>query len=147
MAAAGGSTRSAAVSPPLAVYNGLMEWTTRQNMVLEEHAREGARSCTLALVEELGVERSVGSVKMHASRMGLSLAERHTCPECGHEGGPHDFRFNDGLCEACHVMRKARELDSRNSVLEREYRRRVGEAYRDHAKMRQRNKRLKDRLK
>lgn len=123
-----------------------MEWTTGQNRVLEEHACEGARSCAAALMEELGIERSVASVKMHASRMGLSLAERYACPQCGHFGGPHDFRFHDGLCEACHVRRKSHEIDSLNAELEREYQRRVKAAYTENATMRKRTQRLRERL-
>lgn len=123
-----------------------MKWTTRQEEVLRAHAAEGLLPATLALLEECGVGRSPTSVKVHAHRMGLSLAERYVCPECGHVGGPHDFRFGDGLCEACHVKRKCRELDRQDEALEREYQQRVDSAYKEHAKMRQRVSRHSRRL-
>lgn len=122
-----------------------MKWTTKQEECLRAHSHEGVFAATMALYQELGVSRNVNAVKVHAHRMGLSMALRYVCPKCGHVGPPRDFRFGDGLCEACHVDRTADELDRRNEILDREYQQKVKEAYRKHAKMRQRNARKKRR--
>lgn len=75
-----------------------MEWTTEEIACLEEHACEGADAVARAL------GRSVSSVKAQASRFGISLARRWTCPKCG-STTRRPLSASTGWCAAC--MREA----------------------------------------
>lgn len=122
------------------------KWTTAQEQLIRDHAGEGI-DAVCAYLYQAGTPRSTSAVRSHAARMGVSLRVRFTCPACGHIGGPGDFRFGDGLCEACHVKRKAEALDRKNEILEREYRQRLKQAERENARMRKRTQRIRDRYK
>ena len=55
----------------------IRHWSTLELRYLEEHAGDGAQAIALAL------NRSVESVKMQATRNGISLRKRALCPRCG----------------------------------------------------------------
>lgn len=73
-----------------------MNWTMRDIAYIKEHAPEGAE----AIANALG--RSSSSVKMKASRMGISLMRYvplSICPVCGRETSRMIER--QGFCDLC----------------------------------------------
>lgn len=71
-----------------------MRWTARDDAYLAAHAGDGARSIAAAL------RRSTSAVKTRASRLGLSLRMRWTCPNCGRMSyQPPSERT--GFCRIC----------------------------------------------
>lgn len=73
-----------------------MNWTTADIAYLTEHATDGVQALARAL------ERSETSVKMKASRLGISLmyyAPLAICPRCGRETSRMIER--QGFCDLC----------------------------------------------
>ena len=103
-------------------------WKAHEETYLQEHAGDGAQ----AIAEALG--RSVGSVQVHASRMGVSLFKRWHCPNCG----KHNFKPLtkwSGWCRKCSIEASAdtaamknrrirQEIDEEMAAIRKEERRR-----------------------
>lgn len=88
-----------------------MEWTTGQESFLREYGYMGAQWCTEQLAEEFGVERSLGSVQRHGSRIGVSFERIEHCPVCGKAVRRIDPRI--GMCRDCNARRKRDESKRR----------------------------------
>lgn len=79
-----------------------MRWTTGDVRYLREHAEDGAD----AIAEALG--RSANSVKLQASRCGISLRRFWRCPRCGARSS-RPLSKATGWCYAC-TMEARREV-------------------------------------
>lgn len=75
-------------------------WTRREEAYLSDHAGDGSR----AVAEALG--RSTASVKVHASRLGISLRLSTICPRCGHVTHSPLVKWS-GWCRKCSVDESA----------------------------------------
>jgi len=85
----------------------LPRWKAKEEEYLVAHAADGADSVAAAL------GRSVASVKVHASRMGVSLAVRHHCPRCG-RWSYTPLSVRTGWCRKCSVEASADSAAERN---------------------------------
>lgn len=117
--------------------------------VLREHAGEGAAKVVRALHSTCGTRRTRQAVQMQASRMGVSLVKRHTCPGCGRVCRDDFWVPAKHLCKLC-AARSCGEAFSRAEVdaaaeVTAEDERLLADARRHNAKMRQR--RYKARMK
>ena len=90
-----------------------MNWTTAEIRYLEDHAHEGAE----AVAEALG--RSVGSVRVQASRYGVSLSRRWRCPRCGAVTRRPPSPVT-GWCENCTKEERRRRIEDEVRELEAE---------------------------
>jgi hypothetical protein len=97
-------------------------WTTAQEDALRANASLGARACKEVIKELFGVDRDVGAVSRHASRIGVSLAKFETCPECG--AREQVLTIATGLCKACTMERKAQKELTLKDQMRRELLRR-----------------------
>lgn len=88
-------------------------WTPAEEKYLGEHAGDGAA----AIAEKLG--RTVASVQVHASRMGLSLCRRWQCPRCGHYTYQPLAKWS-GWCRKCSIDESADTAAMKNRVIRRE---------------------------
>ena len=99
-------------------------WREHELKYLENHAGDGAA----AIAHALG--RSIVSVQVQASRMGLSLCRRYLCPRCGkYSGMPMSQRT--GWCRTCTVNDSAESAALKNREVRMqlaEERRRIKEA-------------------
>lgn len=103
-------------------------WKAHEETYLQEHAGDGAQ----AIAEALG--RSVGSVQVHASRMGVSLFKRWHCPNCGKYTYKPLTKWS-GWCRKCSIEASAdtaamknrrirQEIDEEMAAIRKEERRR-----------------------
>jgi uncharacterized Fe-S cluster-containing radical SAM superfamily enzyme len=92
-------------------------WTTAQEQLLREYGSLGAKRCAELLAEQYGVKRSVQAIQMHASRIGVSLYEYHTCIHCGRKA--KKLRHT-GLCEVCHLASLTEQQITRVRELQHE---------------------------
>ena len=88
----------------------MARWKKAEETYLTEHAGDGAQ----AIAEALG--RTVSSVKTHASRMGLSLVERHYCPKCARYTYK-PLSVKTGWCRKCSVEASAGNAALRNRAV------------------------------
>lgn len=101
-------------------------WTRREEAYLCGHAGEGSKAIAAAL------GRSVGSVKVHASRLGVSLRLSTICPRCGHVTHSPLVKWS-GWCRKCSVDESADRAAERNRRVRAEVdeeRRRIQDAER-----------------
>lgn len=90
-----------------------MRWTTREIRYMEEHAGDGSR----AIAEALG--RSDASVRIQASRYGISLKRTWMCPRCGMlVRSP--LSAKTGWCQACTKERRRERIAEEVRELEEE---------------------------
>lgn len=92
-----------------------MRWTSRQEEILTLNAPLGAEACRKVIHRETGVIRSVSSIKMHASRVGVSLAKANPCPICGE---PLKAGAKGRICAACRYERGIERQIRRSDYLE-----------------------------
>lgn len=122
-------------------------WKPDEVRYLSEHASDGA----VSIAEKLG--RSVISVQVKASRMGLSLCRRWLCPRCGrYTYSPLVNR--SGWCIKCSIDESADTAAMKNKRIRMEIaeeRRRIEEAkkrrqaiYTDSYKRKQELRRLRE---
>lgn len=90
-----------------------MRWYTAEIKYLEDHANDGAE----AIAKALG--RSVQSVKIQASRYGVSLKQRWQCPKCGRLSAK-PLSPKTGWCVNCTKERRIDELAEEVRELEEE---------------------------
>ena len=99
-------------------------WRPHEEDYLREHAGDGAQ----AIAESLG--RTVNSVQVHASRMGISLYRRWHCPKCGHYTYTPLTKWS-GWCRKCSIDESADKAAVKNKQIRLEVaeeRRRIREA-------------------
>lgn len=125
----------------------MARWTEEQERVLREAAHMGAAECAGEIFARTGVRRSEQSVRMHASRMGLSMVRFSVCPCCG--SNVRSLHRTTGLCAACNAEYRAKaqreehdriELELRRSDAEKEERRK--RAVREYKRWNMRARRL-----
>lgn len=104
-------------------------WKPYEEEYLVAHSRDGVQ----AIADNLG--RSVSSVKSQAHRMGISLAVRHLCPNCGRETFK-PLSNETGWCRRCTVMASADKAALANRKLREEVKREE-EAIREEVRRRQ----------
>lgn len=75
-------------------------WTTGQVDALMRYGADGVDKCIEVIEGRYGVRRSRECVQKKASRLGISLCERATCPICGRT--VRRLRETSGLCDVCH---------------------------------------------
>ena len=92
-----------------------MRWTDEQDRIMRETASRGAEAVAKAIKAKTGVSRSVSAVKMHASRIGVSLMAHENCPRCGMP--VKKLHRDTGLCPRCNKREKAAQKRSRYSEL------------------------------
>ena len=88
-------------------------WKRHEEDYLEQHAGDGAE----AIAEALG--RTVASVQVHASRMGVSLYRRWHCPNCG----KYTYRpltAWSGWCRRCSIEASADTAAMKNRRIRKE---------------------------
>ncbi|MBR0403795.1 MAG: hypothetical protein IJI68_01025 [Eggerthellaceae bacterium] len=88
-------------------------WTQAEEDYLRSHAGSGAA----AIAEALG--RTVASVKVHASRMGVSLVVRYHCPRCGRNTYRPLTKWT-GWCRSCSIEESAGKAALKNRQIRRE---------------------------
>lgn len=124
-----------------------MRWTKKDIEYLESHASDGAE----AVAERLG--RTVSSVQVMASRLGVSLRPSWLCPNCGRTTfKPLDGKT--GWCRACvidasHDVAAAKNRELRSQIREEEERikraeRRRQAVYSDNTRKRRKLRRLRE---
>lgn len=93
-----------------------MSWTTKQIRYLDEHAHEGADE----IAEALG--KTVKAVQWMASKRGVSLRKRYTCPKCG---SVRTVPLNavTGWCRICTKEEHVRQLGQEAELERKEVRR------------------------
>lgn len=119
------------------------KWTTRQDEIVMQYAREGAEG-VMARLEEAGYRHTKRAVQMRASRLGISLVPYEICTACG---GRFREVGSDGLCAACHMeellgRERAKVAVVADSKATPEYR----ERKREYDRLRQRRLRAQKRL-
>lgn len=75
-------------------------WTSGQIQVLRRYGSQGVDKCVRMIYGRYGVRRTRECVQKKASRLGISLCERATCPACGRT--VRRLRETSGLCDVCH---------------------------------------------
>lgn len=122
-----------------------MRWSAEEEEIIETFARLGVDRIRREIHKECGRVRSVNSIKVKASRMGVSLKPYEVCPRCARRVSK--LVPKTGLCKVCHTKElrdkerqfneylwsKAREIDEEK---ERE------KYSREYATLRKRNSRL-----
>lgn len=93
-----------------------MKWYSAEIKYLEDHANEGSE----AIAKALG--RTVQSVKLQASRYGISLKQRWQCPKCG-QFTSYPLSPKTGWCANCTKEKRIDELAEEVRELEEEVRR------------------------
>lgn len=88
-------------------------WRPHEEAYLQEHAGDGAQ----AIAESLG--RTVKSVQVHASRMGVSLYRRWHCPNCGRYTYKPLSRWS-GWCRRCSIEASADTAAMKNKRIRQE---------------------------
>ena len=133
-----------------------MRWTEEQDEIMRELASRGAKAVSKAIKERTGVSRSESAVRMHASRIGVSLLSYERCPGCG--GDVKRLNRDSGLCPTCHRKLRSGQLRSdTRETLKRieaakkspEYKRAQAEfnaARRQHQRARKRLERIEERM-
>lgn len=121
-------------------------WTSRQDKILREFGTRGVKACQREL-QRAGVNRSVHSIQIRASRIGVSLARQMTCPGCGHIGSSDDFANHTGLCKVCNTQRLidkqiARNEQKRREVTKHEFDTAVKSKSREYARLRKEHSRI-----
>lgn len=111
--------------------------------VLREYAGEGAAKVVRALRTTCGTRRTRQAVQMQASRMGVSLVKRHTCPGCGRVCRNDFWVPRKQMCKLCAARSCGEPPLSRAEVdaaaeVTAEDERLLAEARRRNAMMRQR---------
>lgn len=99
-------------------------WRDHEEAYLRDHAGDGAQ----AIADALG--RTVPSVQVHASRMGVSLYRRWHCPKCGHYTYTPLSKWS-GWCRKCSIDESADTAALKNKQIRievAEERRRIKEA-------------------
>lgn len=102
----------------------MRRWKPDEERYLSEHASDGAA----AIAGKLG--RSVISVQVKASRMGLSLCRRWLCPRCGHYTYSELVKHT-GWCLKCSIDESADTAAMKNKRIRMEIaeeRRRIEES-------------------
>lgn len=102
----------------------MRRWKPDEVRYLSEHAGDGA----VPIAEKLG--RSVISVQVKASRMGLSLCRRWLCPRCGHYTYSELVKHT-GWCLKCSIDESADTAAMKNKRIRMEIaeeRRRIEES-------------------
>ena len=123
----------------------MTSWTTKQDSILRELGHLGVDAVREAILRECGIDRTVRSIEVRASRIHVSPAVRQVCPECGVVG----LRLNrqSGLCPRCTELMHLNEEIAFNEILQREREEAADDdaiagIRRERDKMRQRNSRL-----
>ena len=88
-------------------------WTEREEAYLQGHASDGAQ----AVADALG--RTVPSVKVHASKMGVSLCQRWHCPKCGKYTYRPLTKWS-GWCRKCSIEASADTAALKNRQIRKE---------------------------
>lgn len=102
----------------------MRRWKPDEERYLSEHASDGAA----AIAENLG--RTVISVQVKASRMGLTLCKRWLCPRCGHYTYSELVKWS-GWCRKCSIDESADTAAMKNRQIRieiAEERRRIEES-------------------
>lgn len=102
----------------------MRRWKPDEERYLSEHAGDGA----VSIAENLG--RTVISVQVKASRMGLTLCKRWLCPRCGHYTYSEPVRHT-GWCLKCSIDESADTAAMKNREIRMEIaeeRRRIDES-------------------
>ena len=68
--------------------------------MLRRYGSQGVDKCVRMIYGRYGVRRTRECVQKKASRLGISLCERATCPVCGRT--VRRLRETSGLCDVCH---------------------------------------------
>lgn len=79
----------------------MRRWTAREDAILERYGSMGACAVSRIIREQTGRSRTESACQHRASRIGVSLFERATCPECGRTV---KRLHRSGLCERCHHL-------------------------------------------
>ena len=79
----------------------MRRWTAREDAILERYGAMGVVAVCRIIREQTGKVRTESACQHRASRIGVSLFERATCPECGRT--VKRLR-RSGLCERCHHL-------------------------------------------
>jgi hypothetical protein len=95
-----------------------MRWTEGQDDVIRECCYRGAVYVADEIFRRFGVRRDPHAVEMRASRIGVSLAVRSTCPRCGAVGVR--LRQSTGLCALCTTELFRDKAKAFNDLLEAE---------------------------
>lgn len=79
------------------------------------YASLGAETIAKEIKAETGVSRSVGSIQVHAHRIGVSLVKYQTCPRCGRR----QVKLNriTGLCDMCNAYERRDQAKRENADL------------------------------
>ena len=94
-----------------------MRWTVEQDKVLYEYGSLGAEECKRILHKKFNVNRSIGAIKVRASRIGASLFIYSVCPRCGSKAAT---LMPSGLCRLCHQRELVDNQREANSKLRKE---------------------------
>ena len=114
-------------------------WTAGQIQVLRRYGDQGVDKCLQVIYGRYGVKRTAAGVRMKASRLGISLCERATCPVCGKT--VRKLRETSGLCDVCHERAFVGPRDEMARVMrESEYTKEERDAIRDAVRERNRNR-------
>lgn len=116
-------------------------WTSGQVDALMRYGADGVDKCIQVIEGRYGVLRSRTCVQKKASRLGISLCERATCPVCGRT--VRRLRETSGLCDVCHERaftgpREEMSRVMRESEYTKEEKDAIGEAKRERNRNRQR---------
>lgn len=79
----------------------MRRWTAREDAIIERYGSMGVVAVCRIIREQTGKVRTESACQHRASRIGVSLFERATCPECGRT--VKRLR-RSGLCERCHHL-------------------------------------------
>jgi len=95
-------------------------WSTREEKIINDFCYMGVEEVRQIIYEVTGKRRSVSSIKMHASRMGLSLCSYEVCPQCGRFVKKlKRNRYSDGLCDLCYERSFTAPNVQRSEILAR----------------------------
>lgn len=129
---------------------GQQRWTSGQIQVLRRYGPQGVDKCVRMIYGRYGVRRTRECVQKKASRLGISLCERATCPRCGRT--VRRLRETSGLCDVCHERaftgpREEMSRVMRESEYTKEEKDAIGEAKRERNRNRQRAHRERETVK
>lgn len=91
----------------------MAHWKDWETAYITEHCTDGAQ----AIADRLG--RSVSSVQVMASRMGLALRPRWLCPHCGHITY-RPLSMKTGWCRCCTLDQQREVVAQQNLAMRRE---------------------------
>lgn len=117
-------------------------WTTGQAQVLRQYGDQGVDKCVQMLRVRYGIVRTRSSVQMKASRLGISLCARETCPGCGRT--VKRLR-QSGFCDLCSMREAATPRKEMARVMrEAEYTKEERDAIRDARRERDRMRKRRE---